>query len=78
MNSLRVDGFSCGLLTERAWEGRSGCVKRAVAAIIWGRMSRWLVGASHVAFAIAYINPLYPIFMVHFSFPPIHRSSHLH
>jgi len=43
MNSLRVDGLSCGLLTERAWEGRSGCVKRAVAAI-WASMPFRVVG----------------------------------
>lgn len=53
--------FSCGVLTERAWEGTIG--KRAVAAIVWARMpyiTGWLVGASCEAVLVAYIIPFTP------------------
>lgn len=71
-------GFSCGLLTERAWEGRSGWVKRAVAAI-WARMSFRVFGGRLVRdVPAAYIIPFTPSSACIFLSPPIHRSSHLH
>jgi hypothetical protein len=63
MNSLRVDGFFVWSSYGTGMGGRSVCVKRAVTAIIWARMSSvsgWLVGASHEAFPIAYIIPCTP------------------
>ena len=42
MNSLRVDGFRRGILTERAWlqeGGTIGMVKRVVAATILDRIA---------------------------------------
>src|ERR1700679_2883198 len=67
--------FSCGLLTERAWEGRSGWVKRALAAI-WARMLFRVFGGRLVRDAsVAYIIPFTPSSACIFS-PPRFTAHH--